>query len=510
MRKFKLDIKREFLVLIFSILFLTVIGISFSIGKDAISLNRMGDSAIFEQVLENINLGKGGVSNVFSATQNFLDRGYAFKGMDEYELMDLLPAEVDQRDMMRFHAYYILYLISPAASILPSSLILALFQTAIYFFTLVIASIFVWKNSKSFLAVALFIPLILFNPNWYGGLNGWFYPDRVFIFFGLLTCYVSSRYVETWKLVIVVVLTAAINERAALIAGFILITYTFLIWRSLPKSCFLLRLLLGSLLLSYAYFQKNYYLANIYYSGAFLPTSLSDLIDRFSLEDFGFKAAILIASNFALIILSLFRPGYAFISAAVLSLNLFGNIGGAEKVGWTSHYHSYYFPVLIFSAQEGFLRALRWLKNHNDWRFIFLIFFSSLYSLCLLVFNVQKGYLPDHGAIIQAFNSFSNRLHGRPTGILVREEAAMLFPPNSLVVTDEAGMAMLKDRVRLDVFPVSAERADYLFIDCSLIEVDGEKKDLKKSVTKEWLAKKGFNVSQIYKFEKIGKCKVGR
>jgi hypothetical protein len=71
------------------VLLVAIMAITFSIGKDAIQLNRMGDAAIFEQIIENISAGKGAVSNVFANTQNYIDRGYAFLTPDVIARMKL-------------------------------------------------------------------------------------------------------------------------------------------------------------------------------------------------------------------------------------------------------------------------------------------------------------------------------------------------------------------------------------------------------------------------------------
>src|SRR5439155_10104485 len=49
----------------------------------------------------------------------------------------------------------------------------------------------------------------------------------------------------------------------------------------------------------------------------------------------------------------IFAKRWAFIALCSLIPNLIGSIGGAEKLGWTTHYHSYYFPFLIIALIVG-------------------------------------------------------------------------------------------------------------------------------------------------------------
>ncbi len=487
----------------------------YSIGMDAIQLNRMGDSAIFEQVVENIWHGKGAVSNVFAATQNFIDRGYVFKPLRILDEIKLEAASAHERDMLSFHAYYILYAIAPLLKFVSSSLALSLMQTFSYFGMLIAASFFIFQETRSKLASFLFLPIIFFSPSWYGGIQGWFYPDRVFLLAGFLLCYLSYRNAQWWLIALFAVFVALINERAALIGGIFLLYLPFVSFKKDEIKQHWINILIGLILIAYAYIQKTYILSNIYYGGGYLPSSLSDYLSRFLLDGFAKNTLIFMISNLAMLLVSFAKPRLAFLSIAIMFLNIAGNVGGAEKVGWTTHYHSYYFPILAFSAAVGFISLYKkYLDNkinlYNTKSIIFLYVACLTITLVQFTYNFNKGNLPDINRTIAPFSVFDDLINNRSTGLTLRRAIATEFPLASSVSTDEAGMALLYDRVSVDYFPVSASTSDYLFIPCSRIQNAGITGNGVGDISQDWLLKKGFDGGNILHFDSIGKCLLGR
>jgi hypothetical protein len=484
----------------------------YSIGMDAIQLNRMGDSAIFEQVVENIWHGKGAVSNVFAATQNFIDRGYVFKPLRILDEIKLEAASAHERDMLSFHAYYILYAIAPLLKFVSSSLALSLIQTFCYFGMLIAASIFIFQETRSKLASFLFLPIIFFSPNWYGGIQGWFYPDRVFLLAGFLLCYLSYRNAQWWLIALFAVFVGLINERAALIGGIVLLYMPFVSFKKDEIKQHWINILIGLALIAYAYIQKTYILSNIYYAGGYLPGSLSEFLSRFLVDGFAKNTVIFMISNLAMIVISFAKPRLAFLSIAIMFLNIAGNVGGAEKVGWTTHYHSYYFPILAFSAAVGFISLnKKYLdKKINLYKTIFFYIVCLMILIMQFTYNLNKGYIPNISRSITPFIVFDDLINNRATGLTIRANIITKFPINASVSTDEAGMALLHNRVSVDYFPVSASTSDYLFIPCSRIQYTDITGNVVGDISKDWLLKNGFYGGNVVRFDSIGKCLLGR
>ncbi|MBN9355080.1 MAG: DUF2079 domain-containing protein [Herbaspirillum huttiense] len=449
------------------------------IGKDAVQTNRMGDAALFEQLIENIHAGKGAVSNVFANTQNFIDHRYI--GIPNTELLSrelqgmLVHPAADERSMLGFHAYYILYPISWLMWMMSSSMALVVLQTTAYALLVWATAAYVMVRTRNVVLSVLSCGLVFFSPQVFLGLAGQFYPDRLFVPLGfiLLCC---LHFQLRWRYVaLVALLLALVNERAALISGLLVGMHAILFgWHQRKR--LLTQLAVAGLLVAYAFLIKKLVLTNLYYD-TFLPVSWDDLVYRYTqIPGFADNLFINLKNNALLLMLAVFAPRYLLIALVVLLPNLVGSIGGAEKVGWLSHYHSYYFPVLCFAAASGvcnlyLLCSRATLKGALVAGFALASTFVW-YTQEKLNWNmiaVPSSVMREFVAMYQA-----NR-RGTPTGYDTRRLINAEFAAGSLVVTNEAGMAMLHQRVKVGVYPLGLRKADYVYIDCG--ELDGKLPD---------------------------------
>ena len=491
-----------------------ILAIFFAVGKDAQQLNRRGDAAIFEQIIESINSGKGAVSNVFANTQNYIERGYFSRPIDALAAMKLeLPTE-RERNMLNFHAYYIMFALAPLVNFIGSSLILSLVQSLCFFGLLVAAWAFVYGQTRNIVGSTIFGLLLAFSPNWIGGIQGQFYPDRIFVLAGFLLCGLAYQTSSLWRLIIVAIIVGLINERAALIGGLVLVAMPLysrsngyrrkLGWYGVGTGLFLL---------AYAYIQKNYILTNMYYGG-YLPHSLDELLLRLHMDGFVQNIGLLFLGNILLVCLSLAAPRLAVLSLIVMLPNIVGNVGGAEKTNWFTHYHSYYFPVLAFSAAVGFSNIYRVLLGKFS-------SFSMSYKY-LIIISVGTSILAAHYYLVNnktgtlllepirsTANSFSARLSGSTTGYTLRQSVSKLFKPGSLVATDELGMAILHDRVMVGFFPVGLEISDYIYLPSQTVSEILGKVD-KSVLPANWLSAKGFNTHSVMDADLIGYCTLSK
>lgn len=509
-------------------IFVAILGISvvcglalaFSIAKDVQQLNRQGDAAIFEQLIENIYVGKGAVSNVFANTQNFIDKGYVFSSTGGLIGKDLSPPSSDERSMMKFHAYFILFLVAPFLSFVQSSLLLTITQSLCFFCLVFAVAVMALRETRSLWVAILMPTLVLVNSNWIGGLLGQFYPDRLFVFAGFLICWMAWKRSFSITFLIVAIFTASINERAALIAGIAIMgcamsrhEVNLMRYKSWPWPM----IGVGVAMLAYAYLEKTYVLENLYYTGSYFPGSLRELGGRLSNPDFQSNIGVFFANNGALFLLAIAVPRLALLSLLIMMPNVIGSIGGAEKIGWLTHYHSYYFPILVFAATAGASRMyLAWryrlalqISSINIRVFIAISIGATAFLLHKVVFRYD-GSLPFRHAIASAVGNFSDWRHGRPTGYAIRNDAKSLFLYGQQVLTTEVGMALLHDHVRIGVFPVSIEDADALFIPCDWLQLGPSGYAYRPAEFGDWLLRKGFNVSGSSMLKAISYCSVHR
>ena len=496
---------------------LLMAAIAFSIAKDVQQLNRQGDAALFEQLIENIYAGKGAVSNVFANTQNFIDKGYVSKRTGELIGRELTPPFQGERNMLKFHAYFVLFLIAPLLALFQSSLLLALIQSLCFFGLALSTAILAFRETRSYWAAVLLPIAVLANSNWIGGLLGQFYPDRIFILFGFLICWMAWKHAFSFALLLLALLTVSINERAALIAG------VAVIGCAMSREGVSLRhantwpwatIAMGICMLAYAYLEKTYGLDNLYYGGGYLPGSMDELTARLSNQDFRHNIGIFLASNAILILFSFAVPRLALLSLIVMMPNLVGNIGGAEKTGWLTHYHSYYFPILAFAGTVGATRLYAFWQRQLP-RSISLanvmasiVFGTSSLLMYKVVLQHEDG-LPFRQALDSARNNFSDWHNGRPTGYAIRNEAKSMFSTGQQVLTTEVGMALLHDHVRIGVFPVAVEQGDALFIPCDWLK-QGPPGYAHPVEFGNWLQARGFDVSNPNTLHAISYCAVRR
>lgn len=454
-------------------LILVILGWVYCIAKDATQLNRQGDAALFEQLIENTHKGRGAVSQVFAHTQNFIDRSYV--GIPAESLFEraingqLAGPENDEREMFGFHAYFILYPISLLLYLVSSSMALTLLQTATFVAMLWGACAFVYSRGNSIPLSILFGIIVFTNPNFFLGIQGQFYPDRLFVCAGFALLCMLYTGARLSYVLMAAAFMVVLNERAALISGLLIGLHAFLFDMSKNSRARCLALLALSVgLLAYAFFAKKYILTNAYYS-TYMPADMADLLVRLSNKDFVKGIYRNLINNGFLLALALFSPRYFFMALVVLVPNIVGSIGGAEKIGWSTHYHSYYFPVLVFAGAAGLLNVVAKLKNQRR----LLLSALSLVMVGSLVAQQIEG-LSGMGKPSQWLSStwqqYRAYLSGQRTGYEVRREVINSFAPGELVSTNEAGMAMLHKQVRVAVYPLGLLDADGVLVNCSELE----------------------------------------
>lgn len=499
----------------FALSALIYLAFNFSIAKDQVVVNRGGDAALFEQLTTNAFTKKTLDSNVFANLVNFLEKGYHKRSLEENFHRNLIPPASPERDVLGFHAYYVLFLIAPLLEYFTPSLSLALVQTFSFLSLLIIVYFVLRERSRKPLLALCFLPLVVLHPVFVGGLLGQFYPDRIFIPLGMLLCYQAYQHKPIRYLIITAFFTAAINERAALMGGLILLLVPFCNPENSKNRRYLfVSAVLGLLLLAYAYVQIKFVLNNFYY-GSYFRGGIRSYIERYSTPEFINGLLTFSAVNLALLLLSLGNVRLLGVSLLAMMPNLIGTVGGAEKTGWMTHYHSHYFPFLVFSGAIGFL------KLQTRLALLLPKFKLASYATGILVAiipygiaayeldaQVRMGGIPDRTYLTYYWNIYSYYKSGLPTNMSIKQSVQDAIAPGSLVSTDELGIALVYDKVRIDVFPVAARKADYLLIPCNIIE--GAASDSTNLITRKWLNEAGFDPESLTTFNAIGRCLLKR
>lgn len=203
------------------------------------------------------------------------------------------------------------------------------------------------------------LTLVAFHPAWSYSAYGQFYLDKLFPilcvgYFFILHDWLTQDRRRPLLLAIVGILAAATSERSIImmVAGTLGVYALFGFrrrWSKLDFMPLIFILIIGAC--GYAY--MNFIQDNPDYA-----SFIKSLIESISIIRRKAEAARSIYKFLFINVLLLIPFGYfakRWTLIAILSLvpNLVGTIGGAEKLGWSTHYHSAYFPFLIVAMVMG-------------------------------------------------------------------------------------------------------------------------------------------------------------
>jgi hypothetical protein len=154
--------------------------------------------------------------------------------------------------------------------------------------------------------------------------------------------------------------------------------------------------------------------------------------------------------------------------------NVFGSIGGAEKTGWLTHYHSYYFPVLAWAAFCGFRNLWRAIPANGGWRSARSLGVAGI-MLVLIAFGLtlDPDKMPPRLEWTEiAHNPWSRglaetRAYLRPVGqrpINAFVEISRYIPRGAAVSMLEWGMPTLYPGRDIYLFPTGIDVVNYLIL----------------------------------------------
>lgn len=268
------------------------------------------------------------------------------------------------------HAFPVLYPLA-ALSLLTGSF--AAFQfAAVLAFVGLLAAVYLVSRSigNSPGLSAILTALAAAHPAWSYGAFGQMYPDKMFpplclLYLLLLYDWFERGRPRPWALAMVALIAASTSERSAgmIVAATLAVLALYLPRRSWRRQSLIpLGVAVGLAVPLYIY--MRFVQSNADYVSFF--SGVRNLLAlRGTGADFGPTYKFLAIQALFLAPFGLGAWRWTLIAIGALIPNLLGNIGGAEKLGWSTHYHSAYFPFLVFAALAG-ARALprwRWLRT---------------------------------------------------------------------------------------------------------------------------------------------------
>jgi hypothetical protein len=161
-------------------------------------------------------------------------------------------------------------------------------------------------------------------------------------------------------------------------------------------------------------------------------------------------------------IFSIFNWRLSIIAFGAMLPNLFLTTGGAEKVGWSTHYHSMYFPFLVFASAIGFSKLWVFL-NVAKYRVILV---GILIVLMSVISKYSPGYGGEKGAIVRLYEFYtrdeSNNYDKTIASQLKQIESAI--PAGSKVTAVERFIPILYIDKTIFYYPIGIDTADYAVV----------------------------------------------
>lgn len=394
----------------------------------------------------------------------------------------LISSNTESTKIFDRHAYVALYPLALFRSVF-SGLNIAAFAHALGFIGLLFSIYFFLRTRNlPIIPTLAFGMMVTLHPAWSASIFGQFYLDRLFLFAGYL--YVVLVHQKLTKntghigyIITLAFVTSLIHERAALMVGGFTLS-SLLLYRGWSdwsrKDIPLIAIAICTMIYAIGYFTLVNHNSDYgsFLSGlASFPYTLStNEVFRLNLEKF-------LIINLGFLILAVFDWRMALIAFGTLLPNIIGTIGGAEKTGWSTHYHSTYFPFLIAAASIGTIQLWRILSAHSvKWTIfipltgitIFLAFLNP-YSLSPLI-DLKSPNLANNPwvKVVGVLTNTGDGI-GIKNNIALKQSIANEVPIGVAVTTFE-GMfpALLGAGRALHYYPLGLGNADYAVLEYSI------------------------------------------
>lgn len=323
-----------------------------------------GDTALYAQITDSIARTGKAESNIYANTQDFIDRSIA--GMPvETRLQDskaFMPPTDQSRNILKFHSCFILYLIAPLCYIMSPYACVTLAQSLALALSLLFVILILRDKKIPILLIAFTCLLVTAHPGWsMAAIYGSFYPERLFMGTGLYLAWACEKErFSKGHFVAAAFLCLLVGERGALYAGMFILAHTIFYWKKSAEGR-RLKLAVGGVELLYTLIMMKFVLENVYYSDL---SGKMDLAAYFSQPSNVDKVVMFLVINLLLFgFIMIFNWRAAVIGMASMVPNLLYDNGGAEKVGWSLHYHVFYFVILIWAVCMGATGLYKLLKK---------------------------------------------------------------------------------------------------------------------------------------------------
>lgn len=427
-------------------------------------VHNQGDSAIVLQMLDSVQkTGKVYSEAGGSAADLIFDRRLVSLSLEEIKKIDLAPSTKKPMGGLSWHLYLILYLFMPFG-FMDLTILFSAVTVLSFVSMLVVCYFYLRKAGVAVLTSILFVLLAMSHPAFSISIFGQLYIDRFFIGFAAIFAFLCSIKNRNKFLFILIALLGAsvVMERTGLLLGMFAVLHFILYFDKKDKAA-RIKLFTGIGLALLSFIALKLFIDNLCYGG-YLITSVSAYLNYLKLPGVIEKILIFIFFSSMLWLLSIFDWRASIIALIMLLPNLFGNIGGAEKTGWATHYHTYYFPFLVWAATMGLIKLYgktkHWIASIVLCVFIVLTCTKNPYTPGFSFSNVKDNIIVR--SIREARIYF---LEGNAKKITaITEEFRNSIPKGSKISAVEAAWCPFYNRAHIYYYPLGIKDADYVIL----------------------------------------------
>lgn len=432
-----------------------------------------GDTAFLIEVISNLANGAEATSSLLA--QNAAQVKLGFGELAIYCQQGLAAAQfaTDPYDVFSMHAYVILYLIAQAARVIGALNAMSAFTALAFSSIPFIAYVYLRKSGVSVAVSILASAISMIHPAWQISSGGQFYVDRLFIPLGLLYAIFLHQYFKFDQKAVIELRTALLwmllfgvlggltSERNMLVIGIFSIGYALVV-RTPNKRKFLI-IGFSILCVIYPFIYTRFFNGTPdnarVQSYLFQLSKLIEALKQPGLSEYLWFNLMLLALP------AVFAPRVCIAVLPIIALNCFITMGGAEKNGWATHYHSHYYGFLI----AVFLIAIVSANDDFHGRFAAIIhrFLKPILAGIMLALLISITHYKGQGIFLALWDYYgrTKELSASRTQKDMFDKLAKNVPAGATVTASHWGMAAWYLRGnKVNIFPLGVGLNDYMMI----------------------------------------------
>jgi hypothetical protein len=387
--------------------------------------------------------------------------------------------------VIQWHAYLLAYplgFLSWLTRISPA-MTTAIAESVSVVFALIICARELRRNNGGRIYTWLILCILITSPILSVGTSGQLQPERLLILPVVVVLTQLDRYLKSGTAHKGIILTAyffgsLISERSAMTLFWL--TFAYILLRS-PRKLFRpfpnVFVLMGIFSFCWWVIWTTKFQESIYYKQVNFGSIISGL--RYSFTEDSSNTLKMLLVLVPLLVLSLFRWQGLVVGLIALIPNLAISVGGAEKTGLSTHYHSIYFAVFFGTATLGAVELIKRLQNFKwNHRLSPYAFLSILSMMVLFNFSYTSSGYPSpkmiNANIGNTVNAYGLNMYTKMDGLKASRIEMIRFvqgiPIGNRISSPEWTMPALIDQGHslVSYYPLGVKNASVIFA-----EIDG-------------------------------------